>query len=376
MTRFAWLQFRTQATRAFAGLLAVAITLAISGPHLVHLYDSTIADCSSHNDCSAVTSSFLKTDGALQVFAEMLLLAVPALIGMFWGAPLIAREFETGTFRLAFTQGVTRTRWVAVKLGVGALASMIAAGFLSLIVTWWFSKIDLVRATPYDSLAFGTRGITPIGYAAFAFTLGATASLLTRRTVPAMLTALIGFVGARLAVTSWVRPHLLAPLHKDIAINAATILNFGQTQTGTAVTAGTRGVLPSQWLYSNQILDAAGHTPTVQFLNNACPLSPHGGATPSCITAIASKFHEVLTYQPASAYWAIQWYETTIFLVLAAVLAGVCLWVMRRTSTRRTHTAVGTRVHNHPSRRNTTERPSVVTAATEDDRQDRERSHR
>jgi hypothetical protein len=338
MTRFAWLQFRTQAALALAGLLAIAIILAITGPHLVHLYDTAVADCSTHNDCSAVTTSFLNTDGPLQVFAEILLLAAPALIGVFWGAPLIAREFETGTFRLAFTQGVTRTRWLAVKLGVGVLASTIAIGLLSLIVTWWFSKPDLVRAAPYDSLTFGTRDITPIGYAAFAFTLGVTAGLLTRRTVPAMLTTLIGFVGARLAITSWARPHLLAPLHNNVTINAATILNFGQTQTGTAVTAGTRGVLPGQWLYSNQILDAAGHTPTTQFLNNACPLTPRGAANPSCINAIASKFHEVLTYQPATAYWSIQWYETMIFLVLAAVLAGVCVWFIRRPTSRHVQT--------------------------------------
>jgi len=43
------------------------------------------------------------------VFLDFLVLAVPLLIGMFWGAPLISREFEAGTFRLAWTQGVTRS---------------------------------------------------------------------------------------------------------------------------------------------------------------------------------------------------------------------------------------------------------------------------
>ena len=48
----------------------------------------------------------------------LLLLVVPAIIGIFWGAPLVARELETGTYRLAWTQSVTRTRWLAVKLAV------------------------------------------------------------------------------------------------------------------------------------------------------------------------------------------------------------------------------------------------------------------
>jgi len=54
-------------------------------------------------------NAFAGNDGDLQSFVKILLLAAPALIGMFWGAPLIAREFETGTFRLAWTQDVTPT---------------------------------------------------------------------------------------------------------------------------------------------------------------------------------------------------------------------------------------------------------------------------
>jgi hypothetical protein len=54
----------------------------------------------------------------------------------------VARELETGTYRLAWTQSVTRTRWLAVKLGVVGLTSVAVAGLLSLMVTWWSSPID------------------------------------------------------------------------------------------------------------------------------------------------------------------------------------------------------------------------------------------
>ena len=87
------------------------------------------------------------------------MLVVPALIGMFWGAPLIARELETGTYRLAWTQGVTRKRWLAVKLGLVGLASMAVAGLLSLMVTWWSSPLDRVNADPFT--LFDQRGIVP-----------------------------------------------------------------------------------------------------------------------------------------------------------------------------------------------------------------------
>ena len=80
-------------------------------------------------------------------------LAVPALIGMFWGAPLVAREFETGTLRLVWTQGVTRVRWLAAKLGVAGMAAITAGELFSLMVDWWSSPIR--KANLGDSVLDG-----------------------------------------------------------------------------------------------------------------------------------------------------------------------------------------------------------------------------
>jgi len=68
---------------------------------------------------------------------DAIILVVPALLGIFWGAPLVANELETGTYRLAWTQSVTRKRWLAAKLGLVGLWSMAVAGLLSFIVTLW-----------------------------------------------------------------------------------------------------------------------------------------------------------------------------------------------------------------------------------------------
>ncbi len=208
MIRFAWLQFRMQAALTAVALTVLAGVLAVTGPGLAHLYDTTVVSCAAQHDCPVATSTFTAADGPLQVFLDILLLAVPLLIGMFWGAPLVSREFEAGTVRLAWTQGVTRSRWLAVKLGLGAVASATVAGLLSLMVSWWSGKLDDVNANPFDSLRFGARDLVPIGYAAFAFALGLTAGLLFRRMLPAMLAALAGFAVAREVVTAWVRPYL------------------------------------------------------------------------------------------------------------------------------------------------------------------------
>ena len=229
MIRFAWLQFRMQVALAAGALAIVAIVLAVTGPNLVHLYDTTVVTCAAQHDCSTATTAFTDTDGPLQVFLDFLLLLVPVLIGMFWGAPLVAREFESGTFRLVWTQGITRPRWLAVKLGLGALASMAVAGLLSLMVSWWSSQLDFVNGEIFDPLRFGVRGIVPIGYAAFAFMLGLTAGLLFRRMLPAMMTAVFGFFAVREIMTRWVRPYLFAPLHKSMPITAASPLVFEGT---------------------------------------------------------------------------------------------------------------------------------------------------
>ncbi len=112
---------------------------------------------------------------------------------MFWGAPLIARELETGTYRLAWTQGVTRARWLITRLAVVGGASMVAAGLMSWLLTWWSSPIDTLNASRFGTTVFDSAYIAPIGYAAFGFALGVLAGVLWRRTVPAMATTLAVF---------------------------------------------------------------------------------------------------------------------------------------------------------------------------------------
>jgi hypothetical protein len=335
MTRFTWLQARTQTMVTFAALIIVAAVLASTGPHLAHLYDTSVASCTANRGPAATCVNPVVAAYPLLQQLGTVLVAVPALTGIFWGAPLVARELETGTFRLAWTQSVTRTRWLAVKLGAIGLSSMAVAGLLSLMVTWWSSPIDRVNLNRFGSEMFGERGITPIGYAAFAFTFGVAAGLLIRRTLPAMAATLVAFVGARLAITYWVRPHLAAPVRASLALNAATLHGFGQGPSGPSVIASPN--LPDAWIYSNLIVDKSGHAPTTQFLEAACPSlgavrrpGPQSQADyQACLAKVAAKFHEAVTYQPASRYWPFQWYETSIFVGLALILTGLCFWWIR-----------------------------------------------
>jgi hypothetical protein len=348
MIRLTWRQFRAKAMVAFGALAVVAVVFAITGPSLVHIYDTSVAACRADGTpAGACVNPVVDKFSNLQAVGPALLLVAPALVGIFWGAPLVAHELETGTFRLAWTQSVSRTRWFAVKAGLVGMSSIAVAGLLGLMVTWWSSPIDMVNANRFGTLVFSVRGIVPIGYAAFAFALGLTAGVLIRRTLPAMATTLVAFVAARLAVTYWVRPHLIAPLRHALAIrpsDPAFGLGFELTPSGLSVVAAAPNV-PNAWVYSVTLVDKQGKGPNAQFLQLACPDLPRPGqvvgggahAAPAdakaafraCAAKVAARFHEVVVYQPASRYWTFQTLETAIFLALAAALVGVSVWWIR-----------------------------------------------
>jgi len=364
MIRLTWLQFRLQSAVALAALAAVALAVALTGPQLAHVYDTVVAPCLQRapDSCGPTVSAFNNSDQLLQTVLNDAVLIVPALLGIFWGAPLVARELERGTFRLAWTQSVSRHRWLAVKLGVVGLASAVLAGLLSLMVTWWFGPLDQVHANRFDPSVFDLRGIVPIGYALFAFVLGVTVGVLAPRILPAMAITLVVFVGARYAVTTWVRPHLMTPLQQTQTITYSP--GFGLAQ-GADAGSGLFLIppdpnLPNAWVYANVAVDQAGQPPSSQFLQSACPWATGGGGDggsgstgtsqgsgnvttgPSasggptadqlhaCLSAIDARFHDVVTYQPADRYWTFQGVETAVYAGLSLVLAWLCLWWVRQ----------------------------------------------
>ena len=349
MTRFAWLQSRGQTFVATVGLAILLVVYFVTGNGLLHLYHTIITPCVANGGCSPTSiNAFLQYDEGLQRWLDILVLVVPGILGVFWGAPLFAREVETGTHRLAWTQSVTRVRWLSVKVAMSLAISMAVAGLISLMVTRWAHPVDFMTKSAFAS--FERRNIVPIGYAAFGFALGVTAGVFIRRTLPAMATVAVAFTAARLAMAHWVRPRLIAPAHLVLALDPNST-GFGRTSSGPATLQPRAPQLPNAWVTSTQIVDKAGHGLTSQFLASACPdigkVIP-GPVAPSvrtqvpdvvktglesCVAKVGETYHVVVAYQPASRYWALQWYETAIFLGAALLLAGVCIWSVRRRRT-------------------------------------------
>jgi hypothetical protein len=320
-----WRQFRVPAAAAVAGLVAIAILLAVTG----HTTGTT--EC-GRSICPAGDGRFLGLSHVhLLQFLSTFLVALPALTGAFWGAPLIARELETGTYRMAWTQSVTRTRWLLVKVALVGLASAAASGLLSLMLTLWSSHaVNLGRFSPP---MFDERGIAPIGDAIFAFALGLTAGLVIRRTLPAMATTLVGFLAVRLVVTRWVRPHFATPL---------TLISG---RAGPPNGAGYLQAKPGDWVTANTTINPAGKVANGNFRCSVTSLVHRGPGSPSgpgiaavnaanraCRAegrAYLATLRQVLVYQPLGRYWTFQIYDVAVFVGAALILIGFCFWWVR-----------------------------------------------
>ena len=274
MIRLSMLQFRIQAITAAVTLAAFTILLAATGPHLASTYAADGLDSCHGGSCPNLANYFTGSlvsspYEVLFLLSTGIILLAPAVIGLFWGAPLIARELETGTAALAWNQSVTRTRWLAVKLAIGGLAAMAVTEALSLMQTWWAAPISQavadgsgagVAQSRFSQLNFATHGITPLGYAAFAFALGVTAGALIRRTIPAMAVTLAIFAALQVAMPLWVRPNLAPP---DRTVIPVTSLTSGPSQTGPGGDTFTLYALnipgqPGAWLLSSGPVNAAG----------------------------------------------------------------------------------------------------------------------
>lgn len=247
----------------------------------------------------------------------ILLNFVPAAIGGFLGAPMLARELESGTWQLAWTQSTPRMRWLAYKIVVLALLSVAFTAALSGAVGWFRQPLDLLGG--FDITGFDLTGLVPMAYGLFAFAVGATAGTLLRRSLPAVAAAFAAFVAVRIAVAGWMRPHFLAPINHVEAI----IPGSGHIPDSF----GT----PRDMIIDSGYIDADGRH--ITGLAAAIEENKAGafGADPT-IYLHDHGYQQWVLYQPAGRFWTFQFIETGIFVGLSAALLALVVWRVRRRS--------------------------------------------
>jgi hypothetical protein len=243
------------------------------------------------------------------VTATRILAVLPLLAGLFVGAPLIARELEFGTYRFAWTQGVSRRHWLLSKTALLAAGTLVAAGVASVLVMWWRSPFDQLEGRIAPG-GFEIEGLVVPAYALFALALGVLAGLVFRRTVTAMSVTLVVFGAVRLLVSDFVRPYFMAPLHRVIATTATS-------------------AMPRDWVLSNTLVNAGGRRVSAANEELAVLHAQQAGIDPHTYI-VTLGWRRIVSYQPAGRFWTFQLFEAGLFVALAVTLVLVAVWLIRR----------------------------------------------
>jgi hypothetical protein len=257
-----WLTWRRQrgaALIASIGLGILAPVLIITGLQVTASFRSLgVAACVAHPElatCPQIERAFTQPYQLLiSPSAWFWYLMLPALVAMFVGAPLLAREFEHDTQRLVWTQSVTRMRWLATTVGLVALTCLLLSAILSALLTWWLGPFNQLYGR-FDLPFFDFEGVAPLGYMAYAVALAIAAGALLRKTIPAMLLTVVGFLPVRYATYLWARPRYLPPL-------SAT--------WDPVVHTGTAGPARGDWILYADWVDASGHKVTESQVAQTC----------------------------------------------------------------------------------------------------------
>jgi hypothetical protein len=295
-----------------------------------HAYQSALSSCGFRptgtqlSACSGVISG-AKSRASYVVDGLQIL---PFLIGLILGTPLIASELEAKTNRLAWAQGVTRTRWLLMSWLTLVISVVIAMSLLAPIIQWWLTHVhasDFVGTSLIQSNQFSISGVAPIAAAVFALSFGACAGALWGRVSWSVAATLVGLWLVLGGMMGWIVPSLAPQV--AVPLSAAKL----PSSLGWLVSAGVR---------RNPVVHVGSHTSSVTAIVQHCanianssPNMQSGGGNESLVYLNCLKSHGVQAvdfYQPASHYWILQWREAGVYLVLVAALLGLSVWVVRR----------------------------------------------
>lgn len=328
--RMAWVIWRQHrvALAGIAGLVGgLGLAIGLIGLRLHHAYAAAAACRPAGSPiCADLVNRFNGMDSLLA--NGYVLQAVPALLGAFVGAPVLARELETGTYRYAWTQGFGRSRWTLAKLVGLAAVVVAAAAALSVLLSWYYqpylaagnqSKF-LSEASPLASGLFDLRGLVLAAWTLAAFSIGALFGMLIRRVVPAIVAALVAYLCLALIAATYLRQQYLAPLVASIANAPGSDLVIRQWWTKGGTFAFARA--------------------PIGLLEQVCPPPPAGagkgnfdkaGYVAHCLTVHG--YRQWISYQPATRFWSFQLIETGWLLALSASLIAATIWLVRRRAT-------------------------------------------
>lgn len=307
-----WRQHRLALTGVLVVLGGVCVFLLLHGLAMHRAYTGLgLSTCGKLDGpgCQLPLAQFVQVNGGLANDLPLILMILPGLIGVFVGAPLVARELESGTFRFAWTQGRSRVRWIVTKLVLLGLVLTVLALAFSALFTWWYGPFDAISGRMSNGGGYEVSGLVFAARTLFGFTLGALLGLLIRRTVPAMAATAAAWVAVVWPTLTYLRPLIEKPLSTTghLPMNVPVLNLWIQNGAGNHVDI--------QRLYQ-QALAGTG--------------APKMG--PDTFNAWLARHHytQWASYRPNGWFWHFQIIEASGYAILAILLAVTAVLLLRR----------------------------------------------
>ncbi|MFF9569135.1 ABC transporter permease [Streptomyces sp. NPDC014685] len=234
--------------------------------------------------------------------------ALPLLLAVFVGAPLIAGDQEHGTAQLVTTQSVTRLRWVTAKIAWAYGAALATGVVLSAVFTWWWKPDRSMFMYDWSSGSiFDNTGPVLPALCLFLTAVGITIGALVRRLLPAMATTL---------VLSW---------FIGVFWDEKVIANLAPTRT---LVYPLNAEMPAQLDEAREVDRWIGSADGQLYGWGLCA-EPTEKASDACIEkhGIVNNVYEYLGYDQMPA---MQWTGAGILLAGTVVLTAFVLWRVSR----------------------------------------------
>jgi phosphotransferase system glucose/maltose/N-acetylglucosamine-specific IIC component len=301
-----WVGLRLQRTEGLIALAVLGLIAALLIPTGISManafHHDGLSACLGTNPsyaCNNALNDFQSKFQSLFTLTGWLTL-IPGLIGVLLAAPFIL-ELETGTYRLAWTQSITRRRWIAVKLTVPIVSALLIGGALILLMTWWRSPFVQLNGR-LDTGTYDSEGTVILGYVLFALALALAVGVILRRAVVAIIVAFIGYFIARIFVDAWLRQRLVTPLSATWKASQAQPADLNHA-----------------W-----VLKMTGSGPGIVRTGGG---GLFGGAhAQAAASKLVGKITMHAVYQPPSHFWPLQLTETGLFAGVALVLIAFAAW--------------------------------------------------
>ncbi len=346
-----WQQHKKQ-WMIFGGLIAAFAVFAVpTGMHFWHVYQQALAGCAAAADCDQLADQLFRHGHDANIFdiTKFAVLFMPALLGIFFGLALVGREYNDGTNLLAWTQGVSRRRWLSVKIGWTVAITALGAGIIAALSTWWWRAGNALYLSKFQPLDFAVQGILPVALTIFAVVAAIALGAWLKRTLLALGILVVILLVVQISVPTYLRPHYAAPRVYTEQLVVQGNKNRDHRPDQAPVPAHTGAI----WVNYSAVVDSDGtalnwvNPPeecsyTIEEASTRIHNEERSGGTPDVyidreggpavhFRCLKEKgYHWEVRYQSADRYWKFQIIESVLYLALSVPFVAATYWLVLR----------------------------------------------